>query len=223
MAVGDARLFPEFLTLVLTQISFQSHRLLLSHASAEVIGENTPERKLASNRSRTQNHKVVSPTCSPLRGAINNESIVNYCTLQQVKPFWLKEKNTVFFARFYDVFFVVVVVVAFVYPFPKQAIVFTCLLYKSFENNVGKIDIKNESMVITVHYLQVRTFMLKEENTVSFDRFFPHPFPIVLTCLLCKSLENTDGKGEIARIEHFLPCPQSFPPSWNPRRYFHQI
>ena len=29
---------------VLTQMSFQSHRLLYSHASAEVRGENTPER-----------------------------------------------------------------------------------------------------------------------------------------------------------------------------------
>ena len=43
MAVGDAHVFPGFLTLtVLTQISFQSHRLLFSHALAEVKGENTP-------------------------------------------------------------------------------------------------------------------------------------------------------------------------------------
>ena len=43
MAVGDAHVFPGFLTPVQTQISFQSHRLLFSHASAEVKGENTPE------------------------------------------------------------------------------------------------------------------------------------------------------------------------------------
>ena len=43
MAVGDAHVFPGFLPPVLTQISFQSHRLLFSHASAEVRGENTPE------------------------------------------------------------------------------------------------------------------------------------------------------------------------------------
>ena len=44
MAVGDAHVFPGFLTPVLTQLSFQSHRLLFSHAS-EVRGENTSERK----------------------------------------------------------------------------------------------------------------------------------------------------------------------------------
>ena len=42
MAVGDANVFPGFLTPVLKQLSFQSHRLLFSHASAEVRGENTP-------------------------------------------------------------------------------------------------------------------------------------------------------------------------------------
>ena len=42
--VGDAHVFPGFLTAVLTQLSFQSHRILFSHASAEVRGENTPER-----------------------------------------------------------------------------------------------------------------------------------------------------------------------------------
>ena len=36
MVVGDAHVFPGFLTLVLTQISFQSNRLLFSHALAEV-------------------------------------------------------------------------------------------------------------------------------------------------------------------------------------------
>ena len=36
MAVGDAHVFPGFLTPVLTQLSFQSHRLHFSHASAEV-------------------------------------------------------------------------------------------------------------------------------------------------------------------------------------------
>ena len=66
MAVGDAHVFPGFLTPVLTQLSFQSHRLLFSHASAEVRGENTPERKVASTGDRTHNHQVTSPTCSPL-------------------------------------------------------------------------------------------------------------------------------------------------------------
>ena len=44
MAVSDAHVFPSFLIPLLTQISFQSHQLLFSHASAEVRGENTPER-----------------------------------------------------------------------------------------------------------------------------------------------------------------------------------
>ena len=47
MVVGDAHVFPGFITPVLIQLSFQSHQLLFSHASAEVRGENTPERKFA--------------------------------------------------------------------------------------------------------------------------------------------------------------------------------
>ena len=46
MAVGNTHVFPGFLTPVLTQLSFQSERLLFSHASAEVRGENKPERKV---------------------------------------------------------------------------------------------------------------------------------------------------------------------------------
>ena len=68
MAVGDAHVFSGFLKPVLdpTQLFFQSHRLLFSHASAEVRGENTPERKFASTGDRTHNHKVMSSTRSPL-------------------------------------------------------------------------------------------------------------------------------------------------------------
>ena len=47
MVVGDAHVFAGFLTPVLTQISFHSHQILFSHASSEVRGENTPERKFA--------------------------------------------------------------------------------------------------------------------------------------------------------------------------------
>ena len=47
MSARDAHVFPGFLTQVLTQLPFQSHRLLFSHASAEVRGENMPERKFA--------------------------------------------------------------------------------------------------------------------------------------------------------------------------------
>ena len=48
MAVGDAHVFPGFLTPVLTQFSFQSHRLLFLHASGEVRDEKRPERKFPS-------------------------------------------------------------------------------------------------------------------------------------------------------------------------------
>ena len=66
MAVGGAYVFPGFFTLVLTQLSFQSHRLLFSHVLAEVRGETTRERKFALTEDRTQNHQVMSPTRSPL-------------------------------------------------------------------------------------------------------------------------------------------------------------
>ena len=79
MAVGDAYVFPGFLTPVLTLLFFQSHRLLFSHASAEVRGENTPERKVASTWDRTHNHQVMSPTRSPLShpGGLSNLKIIN--------------------------------------------------------------------------------------------------------------------------------------------------
>ena len=62
IAVGDAHVFPGFLKPVLTQLSFQSHRLLFSHASAEVRDGNMPERKFASTGYRTHNQQVM---CHP--------------------------------------------------------------------------------------------------------------------------------------------------------------
>ena len=64
--------FPGFLTPVLTQLSFQSHRLLFSHASAEVRGVfftcfSRGERKESSPQPGIEhNHQVMSPTRSPL-------------------------------------------------------------------------------------------------------------------------------------------------------------
>ena len=66
MAVGDARVFWLSHTSTSTTLSFQRHRLLFSHASAEVRGENTPERKFASTGDRIHKHQVMSPTRSPL-------------------------------------------------------------------------------------------------------------------------------------------------------------
>ena len=67
MAVGDAHVFPSFLTTVLTQLFFLKPATFFSHASAEVRGENMPERKFASTGDRTHNHEVMSATHSPLR------------------------------------------------------------------------------------------------------------------------------------------------------------
>ena len=50
----------------LHNFSFQSHRLLFSHASAEGRGENTLERKFASTGDQTHNHRAMSLTHSPL-------------------------------------------------------------------------------------------------------------------------------------------------------------
>ena len=66
MAVSDTHVFPGLLTPVLTKLSFQSYRLLSSHASAEVRGENTPERKFASTGDRTHNQQVMGLKHSPL-------------------------------------------------------------------------------------------------------------------------------------------------------------
>ena len=49
MVVSDVHVFPGFLTPVLTQLPFQSHQLLFSHAS-EMSGENTPDKKICLNR-----------------------------------------------------------------------------------------------------------------------------------------------------------------------------
>ena len=65
MAASDARLFPGFPIPVLTQLSFQSHRLPFSLAS-KVRSKNTSERKVASTGYRTHNHQFMSQTCSPL-------------------------------------------------------------------------------------------------------------------------------------------------------------
>ena len=77
MAVGDALVFPGFLT----QFSFQIHRILFSHALAEMRGENTQERKVRlesgfkelSKRKRNPLHVMnvylnVNEPCSVKRG-----------------------------------------------------------------------------------------------------------------------------------------------------------
>ena len=66
MAVGDAYVFPGFVTPVLTQLFFPKPPTTFLTCFAEVKGENTPERKVASTGDRSHNHQVMSPTRSPL-------------------------------------------------------------------------------------------------------------------------------------------------------------
>ena len=74
MAVGDAYAFPCFLQSVLTQLSFQSNRLLFSHASPEVRGENTAGKKVRLNRvsnSQPPGHESDTLSTEPAgRGAL---------------------------------------------------------------------------------------------------------------------------------------------------------
>ena len=66
MADGDTHVFPCFHTPVLKQLFLPKPPTTFLHASAEVRGENTPEKKVASTEDRTHNHQVRSPTHSPL-------------------------------------------------------------------------------------------------------------------------------------------------------------
>ena len=68
MAVGDAHVFPGFLTPELTQLSFQSHRLLFSHALGAVRGGKCAAKKVRLNRvsnSRPPGHESDALTTEP--------------------------------------------------------------------------------------------------------------------------------------------------------------
>ena len=71
----------------------------------------------------------------------------------------------------------------------------------------------------------LKTLLVKENIEVT-SIFSLYPFPeqaLVFTCLQYKSLENTVGKGEIARNEQFLLFPQCFLPFWRPFYHFHNF
>ena len=77
----DTHVLPGFLTPVLTPISFQSHRLLFSHASTEVRGENTPERKFASTGSENGPYSPTIPKkilCRHHQDFIEDNQLVNF-------------------------------------------------------------------------------------------------------------------------------------------------
>ena len=139
-------MFPGFLTPVLTLISFQSHQILSSHASAEVRDENTPERNFALTRSRTHNHQVMSPTCSPLSHpgraqsvrlspvSIITSPILNYPALRIV--LW---QLLLLFQDIPPSF----------NPFPHNDTFWRPLGNLPFENNVGKGEIaRNEQFLV---------------------------------------------------------------------------
>ena len=63
MAVGDAHVFPGFLTPVLTQIFFQSHQLLFSNASAEYAGKKL--RTIWVSNSQPPGHESDTLTIEP--------------------------------------------------------------------------------------------------------------------------------------------------------------
>ena len=82
MAVGDAHVFPGFLTPVLTQLFFPKPPTTFLKSSAEVRGEKTPERKLASTGDRTHNHQVKSPTRSPLNHPGGARNFIVHASIQ---------------------------------------------------------------------------------------------------------------------------------------------
>ena len=64
MTVGDAHVFPGFLTPALT--FFPNPQLHLLQAPAELRDKNTPERKFASTEYQTHKHQVMSLIYLPL-------------------------------------------------------------------------------------------------------------------------------------------------------------
>ena len=118
MVVDDAHMFPGFLTPVLTQLSLQSHRLLFSHASAEVTGEKTLERKIDSTGYQTYNHQVLSPTSvheKKLAEVQNRDSsFINLLSLNEL------------------------ICQGFAYLFSTQSQLLMTMKKKPFENIVGK-------------------------------------------------------------------------------------
>ena len=66
--------------------------------------------------------------------------------------------------------------------FPKQALVFTCLQYKSFENNVGKAEIANNEQ-----------FLLFPQYFLQFSEKFL-PFSLSLKLSSANSLRSEEFK-----------------------------
>ena len=66
MVVGDAHVFPGILTPALTQLSFQSHRLLFSHVFCRAERRKYAGKKVRLYRGSNSQPPALSPTHSPL-------------------------------------------------------------------------------------------------------------------------------------------------------------
>ena len=66
IAVGDAHLFPGFLTPVLTQLFFPKPPTTFLSCFCRGERRKPPERKFTSTGDRTNNHQVMGSTRSPL-------------------------------------------------------------------------------------------------------------------------------------------------------------
>ena len=81
-----------------------------------------------------------------------------------------------------------------VQPFPKQALVSTCLQYKSFENTVGKAEIAPDEFVVLERFKFFNTCDSLEQILVKKPQFeinlYCHIFPTpdTSTCSIQKSL-----------------------------------
>ena len=122
MAVGDAHVFPGFLTPVLTQISFQSHGLLFS-PEADVRRKYTSKKKIHINwvsNSQPPGHESDMLTTKPPRSLlatgsipllhkypfkrINNKQLLK--TLREKKKCFLLNQKIVYpFINFFDIIF----------------------------------------------------------------------------------------------------------------------
>ena len=103
-------------------------------------------------------------------------------------------------------------------PFPKQALVFTCLQYKSFENTEEKGEIAPFPTVFSIHLenfpssssnltLPKRQILdSSKQNEFAEDNFKVH----VNDLNFSKRVESTVGKGENATYEQFLLFSQFF-------------
>ena len=196
---------------------------------AEVRGENTPLRKFASSGSRTHNHQVMSPTCSPLSYLGRALHVCSTCVL---KTLWEKEKLLVMSNfSFFPLCFL---------PFWRTFCHFyhilncrlqTLSVWKPLKFAVWE-KVKDKKHFSVLPLFLVHTFLVYIYSTdfftfyqsIQFNPFQTTKFRLFQTLKICrqqfkfdvngrkffKRMENVFEKGEIARQEQFLLSPQCF-------------